>query len=136
MVFFLAGTVWAVEPLVLAQQHFQSGLAYERLGRLAEAYTELQLAVNLDPENAQVSLAVGLVASRLGNMEKAQYFLERSISIDAGSCASYYQLALLYEKKDLADRANESWQRFYGLTQDTALKAVAQKHIQNLEGRP
>src|SRR4051794_9675416 len=35
-----------------AAQHYQSGLAYERLGRLDESYTELQLASNLDNGNS------------------------------------------------------------------------------------
>ena len=47
-------------------QHFQAGLAYERLGRYDDAYTELQLAFALDQDNAELALALGIVASRLG----------------------------------------------------------------------
>src|ERR1035441_5261430 len=36
-----------------ADPHFQAGLAYERLGRYDEAYTELQLAFALNPDDAR-----------------------------------------------------------------------------------
>lgn len=116
-----------------ARKNFQSGLAYERLGRLDEAYTQLQVAANLDPESAEVALALGIVATRLQLWDEALRALEKSIMIDANSCASYFQLAFLYEKKGLKDRATESWQRFYQLTTDPALKTMAQKHIDFLE---
>lgn len=118
-----------------ADPHFQAGLAYERLGRFDEAYTELQLAFALDPNSTAAALALGLVASRLGNLEVAQRALERSVALDAGSVASYFQLALLYEKKQMADRAQDAWHRFLPLSQDDVLKAIAQKHLQYLESQ-
>lgn len=116
-----------------AQRHFQSGLAYERLGRYNEAYTELQLATNLDPIAATSFLALGVVASRLGLEDESLRALEHSIAIDARSSASYYLLAFLYEKKGLTDRAIESWQRFLQLTTDSTLKVEGQKHLSYLE---
>jgi tetratricopeptide (TPR) repeat protein len=121
---------WAEGP---GDQHFQAGLAYERLGRYDESYTELQLAFAVNQDNAGLALALGLVASRLGRLEVAQRALERSIAIDADSEASYYQVALLYEKKGSNDRATDAWHRFLSLSPDEALKAVAEKHIQYLE---
>ena len=114
-------------------QRFQQGLAYERLGRLEDAYTELQLAANLSAGNASIALTLGTIALRLNRFDEAQRSLEHSISLDANSCASYYLLALLYEKKDLKDRAVESWHRFLQLNSDTELHDVAEKHIQFLE---
>jgi tetratricopeptide (TPR) repeat protein len=116
-----------------AAQHYQTGLAYERLGRYEEAYTELQLAFALDPDNTSGAVALGVVASRLGRFDIAQRTLERSVALDANSVASYYHLALLYEKKGMTDRALDAWHRFVSLSQDEQLKTVAQKHIQHLE---
>src|SRR5689334_7146714 len=48
-----------------AAMHYQSGLAYERLRRLDEAYTELQLASNLDNNNPSIAVALGILAMRL-----------------------------------------------------------------------
>ncbi len=118
----------------LATQHFQTGLAYERLGRSLEAYTELQLAFALDQEDAQKAVALGVVACRLGHFETAQRALERSISVDANSVASYFHLALLYEKAGVNDRAIDAWRRFSSLSQDDTLKTIAKKHLQRLEG--
>ena len=118
-----------------ATQHFQTGLAYERLGRYDEAYTELQLAFALNPNDAQMALALGIVACRLGRLEAAQRALERSISVDSSSIASYYHLALLYEKNGTTDRALDAWHRFLSLSQDETLKSIAKKHIQYLEAR-
>ncbi len=116
-----------------SQQNFRQGLAYERLGRLNEAYTELQLATTLETNNAEMALALGLVASRLGRYDAAQRALERSVELDANSIGSYFQLALIYEHKQMTDRALDCWHRFLALSQDDLLKQVAQKHIRQLE---
>jgi tetratricopeptide (TPR) repeat protein len=116
-----------------AAQHYQAGLAYERLGRLDEAYTELQLAFALNQEDAPLALALGIVACRLGRWEVAKRALERSIAIDSNSVASYFQLGLLYEKNGTLDRALDAWQRFSSLSHDAGLKSLAQKHILHLE---
>jgi tetratricopeptide (TPR) repeat protein len=116
-----------------AQTHYQAGLAYERLGRLEEAYTRFQLAFALEAEDAWIALGLGVIAVRLGQMEVAQRALERSITLDANSVASYYQLAYLYEKLQQKDRAIDSWNRFLRLNHDPVLKAEARKHIQFLE---
>jgi tetratricopeptide (TPR) repeat protein len=121
---------WSEES---ASQHYQTGLAYERLGQYDQAYTELQLASALDPVNGTADVALGIVACRIGSLDVAQRALEHSIAVDANSVASYYQLALLYEKKNKSDRALDAWHRFYSLSQDETLKTLAQKHIQFLE---
>jgi len=115
--------------------HYQQGLAYERLGRYDEAYTELQVAANLQPDSTEMALAVGVLAARLGRYDEALRSLEHSIALNADSVGSYYELALLYEKNHLSDRALESWQRFLALNQDVPLKDEAQKHIAFLEGQ-
>jgi tetratricopeptide (TPR) repeat protein len=126
----IGSSLWADGP---AAQHFQTGLAYERLGRYDEAYTELQLSYALDPDNAPNAVALGVVACRLGRTEVAQRALERSIAVDSSAIASYYHLALIYEKNGTVDRALDAWHRFSSLNQDETLKVIAKKHIQNLE---
>src|ERR1700683_5143231 len=126
---------FSADPSDIALTHFQSGLAYERLGRYDDSYTELQLAENLEQDNPQMALALGVVANRLGRYDEALRALEHSIALDANSTASYFELALLYEKKGLSDRALESWHRFAQLSQDEPLKTMAKKHIDYLEGR-
>ncbi len=116
-------------------QHYQSGLTYERLGRYDEAYTELQVAFALTPNDAQVALALGIVASRLGRMDVALRALEQSVASNASSVASYYHLALVYEKNGANERALDAWHRFVSLSQDETLKEVAKKHIQYLGAR-
>ncbi len=116
-----------------AKRHYHTGLAYERLGRFEEAYTELQLASNLYPESAPIAVAVGTVAGRMGRIDESQRALEHSLALDANSCASYYELAMIYEKKEMVDRALESWHRFLALSLDEQLKVEARKHITRLE---
>ena len=124
-----------VDSVASAASHFQSGLAYERLGRLEEAYTHLQLACVLDPSHSRMALALGIIALRLGREDVAQRSLERSMTLDANSAASYYQLALLYEKQKAIDRAVDSWNRFLELNPDELLKLEARKHIHFLESQ-
>ena len=129
---------FAADPAPLstpAQQHFLQGMAYERLGRLPEAYSELQIASTLEAGNAQMALALGDVACRLGRIDPARRALEQSITLDAASVASYFMLAMIYESKGITDRALDSWHRFAGLTQDELLKQLAQKHIRRLEAQ-
>jgi tetratricopeptide (TPR) repeat protein len=116
-----------------AAQNYQTGLAYERLGRYEEAYTQLQLAFALDQNDPKIAVALGVVACRLGRLDVAQRALERSIAVDANSAASYFQLGLIYEKSGMTDRATDAWQRFASLTQDEPLKNVALKHIRTLD---
>ncbi|HVO33212.1 MAG TPA: hypothetical protein VMU17_04795 [Elusimicrobiota bacterium] len=130
---FAGGVPARADALTEANRHYRTGLAYERLGRLDQAYTELQLAANLNPSNAAMALAVGTVASHLGRWDEAQRALEHSIALDAASCASYYELALVYESKNMDDRSLENWHRFTLLALDDTLKAVARKHIAHLE---
>lgn len=132
-VLWMAPGVRGEDPGQIAQRHFQAGLAYERLGRLEESYTELQLACALQGDNAPMALALGIAASRLGRYAEAQRALERSIVLDANSIASYYELALLYEALNLPDRGRDAWRRFAELSQTEELKLVAQKHIKYLE---
>jgi tetratricopeptide (TPR) repeat protein len=129
----LATVSWGAESVETAATHYQTGLAYERLGRLEESYTELQLACVLDANDARMALALGLVALRLARYDVAQRSLEHSIVLDANSSASYYHLALLYEQQNAQDRALDSWNRFLELTPDESLKLQARKHIQYLE---
>ncbi len=131
-----AALVFAATPAEMAAAHYQEGLAYERLGRLDPAYTKLQLACVLQPQDPKMALALGVVALRLGKDEMAQRSLENSITYDANSIASYYVLALLYEKQKSWNRAIDSWNRFLELNRDDALKIEAQKHIRNLEIAP
>ena len=133
LVFAGTGVEALSEAQESAQRHYQQGLAYERLGRLQEAYSELQLASALDSNSASMFLALGVVAMRLDKTGEALRALERSIVLDANSAASYYHLALIYEKKNQRERALESWHRFLPLTADEELKNVAQRHIQHLE---
>ncbi len=119
----------------MAAQHFQAGLAYERLGRLQDAYTELQLACALETSDAKMALALGVVALRLGREEVAQRSLEHSLALDANSVASYYELALLYEKQKAIERAIDSWNRFLDLNRDELLKIEARRHIHVLESQ-
>jgi tetratricopeptide (TPR) repeat protein len=129
----LATVSWGAESVDTAAAHYQTGLAYERLGRLEEAYTELQLACVLDANDARLALALGIVALRLTHYDVAQRSLEHSITLDANSAASYYHLALLYEQQNARDRALDSWNRFLELSPDESLKLQARKHIQYLE---
>ena len=129
----LSSAVLAADSTETAASHYQSGLAYERLGRLQEAYTQLQLACVLDANDARIALALGVVALRLGRDQAAQRSLEQSIALDANSAASYYPLALLYEKQKNIDRAIDSWNRFLEINPDEMLKLEARKHIHYLE---
>jgi len=131
----LATLSWAAETPASAAGHYQTALAYERLGRLEEAYTELQLACVLDANDAHMALALGIVALRLGRSDVAQRSLEQSVVLDASSIASYYHLALLYEKQGAVDRALDSWNRFLELNRDETLKLQARRHIQFLEAQ-
>jgi tetratricopeptide (TPR) repeat protein len=125
--------VFAEESAQTADQHFNTGLAYERLGRLDEAYTELQLASALDAQDVAKALALGVVAFRLSRYDIAKRALEQSVILDGNSIASYYELALIYEMQPAKDPAIEAWHRFLEFNVDSSLKAGISQRLQILE---
>lgn len=55
------------------------GLAYEKLGRDAEALQQLDEAIDLSPNSADALLNIGIVQQKMGNVEEAKKSYEKCL---------------------------------------------------------
>ena len=58
--------------------------------------------------------------------------LEKAAELDPSSAQARYGLALLYEKAGEMDRAQKAWEAFIPLTQDHALRDMAERHLKRI----
>ncbi len=124
---------------------FNLGLAYEQLGRTADAIAAYKLAINLQPTDAAANLQLGTLlgnqglhyladAARLspqdakahrelgkaylatGDLDAAQHAVERSLELDPQSGPSHLLLAQIYRKRGQTDKAQQQMSRYSELT--------------------
>ncbi len=90
--------------------HFQRALALERLGRLEEAYGELQATLARDPSSPTrelALLALGRVGMRTGHRAEAIAALQRLLAIAPGHAQARYLLGMAYVMGKQPGRARE-----------------------------
>jgi len=88
------------------------GKAYQRLGKMEEAFAWLSRAFEIAPEDAEIGLEAGVAALRLGQSYHAVRFLEAAIlHLNGSDNFSYLALAYLLAGQD-------------GKARETAEKAV------------
>src|SRR6185295_17655620 len=73
------------------------------------AKAAIQKALDADPNNAQLWIHMGFIDHKLGDLDGAQAAFEKVVSLRATETSAHYMLALIYEKKNLTDKAVASW---------------------------
>src|SRR5262249_15694154 len=87
-----------------ANLHFRLGVLFNREGRFADASTELEKAINLDPDAANSHVQLGAALMQLEQADRAERELLRGYEL-AGSTDGLAQLLLgqmYYAKKRFA----------------------------------
>ncbi len=79
----------AEEPEAL----FLRGQALRTMDRFREALSPLQLAVQLDPKNVDIYLALAWCYKRSDQLKKAIESLEEALTVDANAAILHYNLA-------------------------------------------
>lgn len=87
--------------------HYNLGLTYDALDRYDEAISAYKSALQMDPDDVEILLALGQDCNRAGNFDEAIEYFERVENIDAEVEASYCHRIVAYSEKSDHDRAEE-----------------------------
>src|SRR5690606_12686278 len=80
----------AVEP------HTNLGLALADSGRLGEAFSHLQKALELQPQNPQIHNSMGLVLASSGRADEGIAHFRRALELQPGLTQAHYNLGAAY----------------------------------------
>lgn len=75
--------------------HFLLGDAHYRNQRFSEATAEINLALSMDPDNAEAHVLLGNMAGKSGEMMDAEVHFKRAIEIDPNIWEPHYNLAFI-----------------------------------------
>ena len=85
-----------------AGAHAALGFAYLRLkNNTVMAQTQLEIALKLDPKNAEVYVGLGNLYEALNNLDKALENYNLAIKYDGKNAYAYYRAGVIYEQKGM-----------------------------------
>ena len=87
---------------------FEQGLVAARGGRLEEAVTRFQAALETAPDCAECQRNLGIVQGRLGAHDEAEAAFRAALALDSENAASYTGLAEIYNAQRRFDDAAEA----------------------------
>jgi tetratricopeptide (TPR) repeat protein len=101
----------AVPPAVRSRPRLELGVAYEGLGRLADAARLYESVAADDPGNADAPWRMGAVRWREGRREEAVALWNRAIAIDPGHARALSDIGLAAWLSGDLSGARRAWQR-------------------------
>ena len=85
-----------IEPNAAAMAHYHWGLAYAKEGDLAQAITELELAIQNEPGWVLPYFNLGAVYGNSGELDFAILAWERATQLDTNFAKAHFNLAVAY----------------------------------------
>lgn len=79
--------------------HVNRGLAFDRLGAIAPAREEYEIALQLEPGNVNALVDLGTLEMNVGSLARARTLLERAAEIDP--TVNWHLVDLFLEEEDL-----------------------------------
>jgi tetratricopeptide (TPR) repeat protein len=114
----------AAQSMPSSALHVRRGMLLQSLGRLAEAVDAFRAAADLEPENVDAVLQLGLSLRRAGDAENASVALERAATLGPTSAEVWFALGLVrQDERDFASAA-EAYRRAIENRPDLAEAAV------------
>jgi len=89
------------------EAYFNLAAALGRLGRHAEALSELETARRLDPADAATEYQLGVTLRALGRHDEAGAHLQRALALRPDSADAHYQLGLVHLAQGRLQEAEE-----------------------------
>ena len=136
-VLLAAAMAQAVSNEAVKRNNFGAELVKQ--GRLDEAVSEFQLAVQADPRYAAAQLNLAYTYERLGRDDEAIAAYKSASALDPKSATALNNLGVLYLKRELHDEAIQSFERGLAIDpNDATLKknlATAKKNRDGLKER-
>lgn len=105
------------DPKQLAEAHHRLGLAFRSMGRLSEATTALEQALNIQPHSAVILNSYGSVLAQLGKLPKAIETFEQALALQPNYAQARFNLAEAYESHN-PKRAIQEYETFLILAGD------------------
>ena len=100
--------------------------------QLAKDAAALERQLTAGPKDPEVYIRLGFAYARLEQADDAQRAFESAVNLDPKKAVAHYMLGLIYEKKDLRDKALAAWKTCLENTQDPRMRETAVKHIHHL----
>jgi len=121
----------------LAEAHHRLGLAFRSMGRLPEAKTAIQQALDIQPHSAGILNSYGSVLAQLGEWPKAIEAYEQALALQPDYAQARFNLAEAYESLN-PKRAIQEYETFLILAEDKPEEStkvdLAKGKIKTLQG--
>ncbi|MBI4652429.1 DUF2723 domain-containing protein [Candidatus Desantisbacteria bacterium] len=113
--------------------HIKLSLVYEFDKKYFKALKELNLALKLDPESADIHNSIGFVNLETGNYLLALEYHNKAKKINPNLAATYYGLGQVYEKLGNKKEAIACWEKYLEMEKkETIWTLEAERHIGHL----
>lgn len=93
------------------RETMQAGLDLHRAGQLAEAEQMYRRALDLHPRHAPAAHLLGLIASQLGKLELAEFYVEKAVTFDAFHGPYRVDLGRIYRAQNRNAEALDSYRK-------------------------
>ena len=117
-----------------AEAHTVLGMAYLRKGDTGRAITNLQDAIDLDPNAAEPNLLMGQTYDKLDRPQRAVGYYDKAIKLDPALDEAYYFLAKAYAKSGDAAQAVRYFQDYLNRNPPAARAQEVAREIKRLGG--
>jgi len=88
--------------------HYHKGLDLFGEGKNTDAIEEYEKAVEIDPQDGELHLAISISYQRLGNFDKALESGIKAAELDPREPLMYTNLSRIYVKKGMVSQAEEA----------------------------
>jgi len=109
-----------------AKYYNDYGADLGRQGKIEEAITQLEKAVEIDPYAPKPYYNLGYAYSKQGRFDKAIIELKKAVELDPDYAKAHYYLGLAYEEKEKYGEAEKHYKKALELIPDNA---SAQNHL-------
>lgn len=90
------------------KDHYNKGLDFFGEGKHSEAIEEYEKALEIDPQDGELHLAISMSYQRLGDFDKALDSAQKAAELDPREPLMYTNLSRIYVKKGLIPQAEEA----------------------------
>jgi DNA-binding response OmpR family regulator len=115
-----------------AERAFARSVESYKLGRVEEAISLLEQAIQFDPLSYRLHYHLALIVGRNGDLFRAIQELEASLQLNPSSFAVLKNLAVLYQQAGFKRKSIEMWERAISHSPDDATRAQIKEHLLSL----